>query len=141
MFVLFSLSAAEPCPQTSCLQAYPACLVQANHACFPYGTFATCALRRRDFLSAYYYMTHATMKCTQGNQLKQTSNTTSYKQGTIKLLDKGSCADSSVAKDRLSDAGGLSFESHTGWIMGKSIPSLWRDKRPAIKSPWPPEHH
>ena len=32
MSVSFSLSAAEPCPQTSCVQAYPACLVQVNHA-------------------------------------------------------------------------------------------------------------
>ena len=86
-------------------------------------------------------MTHATTKCTQGNHIKQTSNTTSYKQETIKLADKGSGTDSSVAKDRLSDAGVLRFESHTGRMMGKSIPSLWRDNRPAINGLRPPEHH
>ena len=34
----------------------------------------------------------------------------------------------SLAKDRLSDAGGLGFESQTGRVTGKSTPSLWRDK-------------
>ena len=43
------------------------------------------------------------------------------------------CTDSSVAKDRLSDAGGPRFESQTGQITGK--PS------PAIKGLRPPEHH
>ena len=42
---------------------------------------------------------------------------------------------------RLSDAGGLRFESQTGRVAGKSIPSLWREKHPAIKGLRPPEHH
>ena len=46
-----------------------------------------------------------------------------------------------LASDRLSDAGGLGFESQTGLVMGKSIPSLWRDKHPAVKGLRPPEHH
>ena len=46
-----------------------------------------------------------------------------------------------LAKDRLSDAGGPGFESQTGRVTGKSIPRLWRDKRPAIKGLRPPEHH
>ena len=41
----------------------------------------------------------------------------------------------------LSDAGGLRFESQTGGITGKPIPSLWRDNYPAIKCLQPPEHH
>ena len=46
------------------------------------------------------------------------------------------------AKDRLSDVGGLEFESQTGRVTGKSPPSLWRDgQHPAIKGPWPPERH
>ena len=45
------------------------------------------------------------------------------------------------AKYRLSDAGGLGFESQTGRATGKSIPSLWRDKHAAIKSLRPPELH
>ena len=44
-------------------------------------------------------------------------------------------------KERISDAGGLRFESQTGRVRGKSIPSLWRDKHPAIKGLRPPEHH
>ena len=40
---------------------------------------------------------------------------------------------SPVAKDRFSDAGGLGFESHAGRVTGESTPSLWMDKRPAIK--------
>ena len=48
---------------------------------------------------------------------------------------------SSVGKRIGSDAGGLGFESQTGRVRGKSIPSLWRDKHPAIKGPRPPEHH
>ena len=51
------------------------------------------------------------------------------------------CTDSSVAKDRLSGAGGPRFESQTGWLTGKSIPSLWRDKHLAIKGLQPPELH
>ena len=31
-----------------------------------------------------------------------------------------------LAKDRLSDAGSLGFESHTGRVTGKSTPRLWR---------------
>ena len=34
-----------------------------------------------------------------------------------------------------SDAGGLRFESRTEWVAGRSTPSLWRDKHPAIKGP------
>ena len=52
-----------------------------------------------------------------------------------------SCTDSSVAKDRLSDAGGPRFESQTGRVTDKSTPSLWRDEHPAIKGLQPPEHH
>ena len=33
-----------------------------------------------------------------------------------------------LVEGRLSDAGGLRFESQAWWVMGKSIPSLWRDK-------------
>ena len=36
-------------------------------------------------------------------------------------------------------AGGLG--SQTGRVTGKSVPSLWRDERPAIKGLRPPEHH
>ena len=50
-------------------------------------------------------------------------------------------ADSSVAKDRLSDAGCLGFESQTGGVRGESSTSLWRDKRPASKGLRPPEHY
>ena len=46
-----------------------------------------------------------------------------------------------LVKGRLSDAGGLRFESQAGRVTGKSIPSLWRDKHPAIKGLRPPEHH
>ena len=46
-----------------------------------------------------------------------------------------------MAKGRLSDAGGLGFESQTGWATGKSSPRPWRDKHPAIKGLRPPEHH
>ena len=46
-----------------------------------------------------------------------------------------------LAKDRLSDAGGLRFESQTGLVTGKSIRILWRDTHPAIKGLRPPEHH
>ena len=52
-----------------------------------------------------------------------------------------SCTCSSVAKDRLSDAGGPRFDSQTGRVRGKSTPSLWRDKHPVIQGLWPPEHH
>ena len=45
--------------------------------------------------------------------------------------------DSSIAKDRLSDAWGPRFEPQTGWGMGKSNPSLWKDKHPVIKGPEP----
>ena len=45
-----------------------------------------------------------------------------------------------VVKVRISDAGGLRFESQAGRVTGKSIPSLWREKHPAIKGPRPPEH-
>ena len=44
-------------------------------------------------------------------------------------------------KDRLSGAGGPRFESQAGRVAGKPTPSLWRDKQPAIKGHWPPEHH
>ena len=46
-----------------------------------------------------------------------------------------------LAKDRHSDAGGPGFESQAGRVTGKSTPSLWRDKHPAIKGLRPPEHH
>ena len=49
--------------------------------------------------------------------------------------------DSCTGKGRLSDAGGLKFESQAGRVTGQSIPSLWRDKHPAIKGLRPPEHH
>ena len=48
---------------------------------------------------------------------------------------------SSVGKGLLSDAGGPRFDSQTGWVWGRSAPSLWRDKHPAIKGLQPPEHH
>ena len=51
------------------------------------------------------------------------------------------CTDSLVVKDPISDAGGPRFESHAGRVTGKPTPSLWRDKHPAIKGLWPPEHH
>ena len=54
---------------------------------------------------------------------------------------KDSRTDSSVGRGRLSDAGGPRFESQAGWVTGKSIPILWRDKRPAVKGLWPSEHH
>ena len=53
----------------------------------------------------------------------------------------GSCTDSLVVKDPISDAGGPRFESHAGRVTGKPTPSLWRDKHPAIKGLRPPEHH
>ena len=40
-----------------------------------------------------------------------------------------------------SDARGPGFEPQTGRVNGKFIPSLWRDKRPAIKCLRTPEHH
>ena len=46
-----------------------------------------------------------------------------------------------VLKDRLSDAGGLGWECQTGRVTATSVPSLWRDKHPAIKDLQPPEHH
>ena len=46
-----------------------------------------------------------------------------------------------LALDRLSDAEGPRFESQAGRCMGKSTPSLWRHRRPAIKGLRPPEHH
>ena len=46
-----------------------------------------------------------------------------------------------LVEDRLSDAGGLRFESQAGRVTGKAIPSLWREKHPAIKGLRPPEHH
>ena len=45
-----------------------------------------------------------------------------------------------LVKGRLSDAGGPRFESQTGRVTGKSIPSLWRDRHPATKGLRPPEH-
>ena len=56
-------------------------------------------------------------------------------------LASDSCTHSSVAKVRLSDAGGPRFESQAGWVTGKSTPSPWRDKHPAIKGLRPPEQH
>ena len=44
-------------------------------------------------------------------------------------------------KGRISDAGGPRFESQTGRVTGKSIPSLWTDKHHANKGLRPPEHH
>ena len=46
-----------------------------------------------------------------------------------------------LAKDRLSDAEGLGFESQNGRVTGKSTPSLWRNEHPAVKGLRPPEHH
>ena len=46
-----------------------------------------------------------------------------------------------LLKCRLSDAGGLRFESQAGRVTGKSIPSLWRDRHSAIKGLRPPEHY
>ena len=46
-----------------------------------------------------------------------------------------------LVKGQLSDAGGPMFESQAGRVTGKSIPSLWRDRHPAIKDLRPPEHH
>ena len=40
-----------------------------------------------------------------------------------------------LAKDRLSDAGGLGFESQTAWATGKSIPSLLRDMSTLRETP------
>ena len=51
------------------------------------------------------------------------------------------CTDSSVAKDRLSDAGGPRFESQTGRVTGEPTSSLLGDKRPAMEGIWSPEHH
>ena len=45
-----------------------------------------------------------------------------------------------LAKDGLSDAGGLRFESQTWLVTGESTRSLRRDKHPAIKGLRPPEH-
>ena len=45
-----------------------------------------------------------------------------------------------LVKGRLADAGGLRFESLAGRVTGKSTPSIWRDKHPAIKGLQPPEH-
>ena len=44
-------------------------------------------------------------------------------------------------KGRLSDAGGLGFESQTGRVTGRCISSLRGDEHPAIKGLLPPEHH
>ena len=41
----------------------------------------------------------------------------------------------SVAKDRLSDAGGLGFESQTGRVTGKSTPSLSKAFASNLKMP------
>ena len=46
-----------------------------------------------------------------------------------------------LVKGRISDAGGLRFESQAGRVTDKSIPSLWRDRHPAIKGLRSPEHH
>ena len=48
---------------------------------------------------------------------------------------------SNFVKGRLPDAGGPRFEFQAGRVTGKSIPSLWRDKHPAIKGLRSPEHH
>ena len=48
---------------------------------------------------------------------------------------------SQLVKGRLSDAGGLGFESQAGRVLGRPIPSLWGDRHPAIKGLQPPEHH
>ena len=45
-----------------------------------------------------------------------------------------------LAEGRLPDARGRGFESQTGQVRGESIPSLWRDKNPAIEGLRPPEH-
>ena len=50
-------------------------------------------------------------------------------------------SDSLASKDRLSDAGCPRFESQTRRVTGKSIPSFWRDRHPAIKGLRPPECH
>ena len=39
---------------------------------------------------------------------------------------------SSVGRGIGSGAGGLGFEPQSGWVTGKSTPSLWRDRHPAI---------
>ena len=57
------------------------------------------------------------------------------------LINLGVAPMAQLAKGRLSDAGGLRFESQAGRVTGKSIPSLWRDQHPAIKSLRPAEHH
>ena len=49
--------------------------------------------------------------------------------------------DSLEAKDRLSDAGGLMFESHWVGYPGESIPSLWRDAHPATEGLYPSERN
>jgi hypothetical protein len=47
-----------------------------------------------------------------------------------------------MAKYRLSDVGGLRFESKTGRVTGRSTPSPEKDnQRPAMRGPQPPEHH
>ena len=46
-----------------------------------------------------------------------------------------------MVEDPISDVGGPRFESQTGRLTGKQTPSLWRDKRPAVKGLRPPEHH
>ena len=60
----------------------------------------------------------------------------------VKISSKKQVASiAQLVKGRLSDAGGLRFESQAGQLTGKSTPSLWRDKHPAIKGLRPPEHH
>ena len=43
-----------------------------------------------------------------------------------------------LVQGRLSDEGGLRFESQTGQVRGKSIPSLWMDRHSAIMGLQPP---
>ena len=82
---------------------------------------------------------------TQGNSVwtKKTppSQTKNNKRSCQSIKAGRSCTDSSVVKDRLSDAGGPRFEPQAGRVTGKPTPSLWRDKHPAIKGLRPPERH
>ena len=58
----------------------------------------------------------------------------SYRPCTIKQPIRVRSGTYSPAGRRIaSDAGGLGFESQTGRVRGKSTPSLWRNKHPAIK--------
>ena len=66
------------------------------------------------------------------------SNSTSLQSGGRAMLVAPTAQ---LVKGRLSDAGGLRFESQAGRGTGKSTPSLWRDRHPAIKGLRPPEHH